>query len=192
MVPANPSLNTAARPANQTTHPFIVQVSAMKVRYYADAEVSNWHSHTLRLLKTIHDEHGISVEIDRIKERSGPITDFPGDIRYSTAREVYERDLKNNRNLIENIDQRPSTTYKRSGDLDITGNIALVDDEESVQWASTLPGYADGYGPGAEPYAALDFLEDVAGSPSNRICVECLHQLDGDENFCPNCGYDLP
>lgn len=192
MVPANPSVDTAACHSEPNDSSVLYTSMAMKIRYYADAEVSNWHNHMLRLLRTMHTEHGISVEIDRITERSGPITDFPGDVRYSTAREVYERDLKNNRDLIENIDQQPSTAYKHSGDLDITGNIAIVDDEESVQWASTLPGYADGYGLGAEPHAALDFLEDVAGSPSNRVCVECLHQLDGDENFCPNCGHDLP
>jgi hypothetical protein len=164
----------------------------MKLRYYADAEVENWHSHMVRLLRTVHDEHGIPVEIDRTNERFGPITDFPGDIRHPTPAKVYERDLKNNRDLIDRIDQQPSKAYKRSGNLEIAGNIAVVDDEENVQWASTFPGYADGYGPGLERQTALDFVEEVADSPSNRICVECLHQLDGDENFCPNCGYNLP
>ena len=163
----------------------------MRLRYYADAEVGNWHSHMVRLLRTVHDEHDISVEIDRINERFGTITDFPGDIRHPTPEEVYERDLKNNRDLIDRIDRQPSKAYKRSGKLDIAGNIAVVD-EEGVQWASTLPGYADGYEPGAESCTALDFLEEVADSPSNRICTECLHQLDGSENFCPNCGHDLP
>jgi hypothetical protein len=113
----------------------------MKVRYYADTEVSNCHNHMLRLLRSIHDEHGISVEIDRITERAGPITDFPGDIRYSTAREVYERDLKNNRNLIENIDQQPSTAIEFDEDgrskrptvwyEEITVELPLTTDEDS-------------------------------------------------------------
>lgn len=77
----------------------------MRLRYYADAEVDNWHSHMARLLRTVHDEHAISVEIDRINERFGTITDFPGDIRHPTPEEVYERDLKNNRDLIDRIDQ---------------------------------------------------------------------------------------
>jgi len=34
----------------------------------------------------------------------------------------------------------------------------------------------------------MDFLEDIATDPSNRLCVECLSLLDGDETFCPNCG----
>jgi len=29
----------------------------------------------------------------------------------------------------------------------------------------------------------MDFLEDIATAPSNRICVECLSLLDGDETF---------
>lgn len=164
----------------------------MKIRYYADADVRGWHDHALRLLRTIHDDHAITVEIDRVEERYGPITDFPGDVRQTTPEDVYERDLKNNRALIDTIDQRPSEAYKRSGKLTIAGNVAVVDDEGIVQWASTLPGYADGYGPDAGPHAAMDFLEDVAQSPSNRICVACLHLLDGDERFCPNCGHELP
>jgi len=38
----------------------------------------------------------------------------------------------------------------------------------------------------------MDFLEDIATDPSNRLCVECLSLLDGDETFCPNCGYEFP
>lgn len=76
--------------------------------------------------------------------------------------------------------------------LDIAGNIAIVDDERTVRWVSTLPDYADGYGPDAKPYAVLDFLEAITRSPSNRVCVECLHLLDSDETFCPNCGSELP
>jgi len=34
--------------------------------------------------------------------------------------------------------------------------------------------------------------EDIATDPSNRLCVECLSLLDGDETFCPNCGYEFP
>lgn len=163
----------------------------MKVRYYADAESRSWHEQTIRLLRTIHDKHGLPVEIDRIDERHTSITGFPGNIKYPTPEEVYERDLKHNRDLTERIDQRPSNAFKSYGDLDIAGNIALVDDEETVQWASTLPGYADGYGPDGGPYASLDFLKEFSRSPSNRVCVECGQLLDGNESFCPNCGCEL-
>ncbi|SFL46618.1 hypothetical protein SAMN04487950_3896 [Halogranum rubrum] len=164
----------------------------MILRYYADAEIPEWHDRTLRLLRTLHDEHGITVEIDRVDEQHGPITDFPGEVRYPTPEDVYERDLKRNRELNQAIDQTPSEAFKRYGKLDIAGNIAVVDDEGTVRWASTLPGYADGYRPGVESRTAMDFLEDIAASPSNRLCVECLSLLDGDENFCPNCGYEVP
>ena len=163
----------------------------MKIRYYTDADIQEWHHHALRLLRTLHDEHDITVEIDRIDEQHGPITDFPGDVRYPSPEEVYERDLKRNRDLNQTIDPTPSEGFKRYGKLDIAGNIAVVDDEGTVQWASTLPGYARGYGPGVESRTAMDFLEDIATSPSNRICVECLHLLDGSESFCPNCGHEL-
>lgn len=164
----------------------------MILRYYADADIREWHDHVLRLLRTLNDEHDIAVKIDRIDEQHGPITDFPGEVRSSTPEEVYERDLKRNRDLNQTIDQTPSEAFKRYGKLDIAGNVAVVNDEETVQWASTLPGYADGYRPGAASQTAMDFLEDIATAPSNRICVECLSLLDSDETFCPNCGYELP
>lgn len=164
----------------------------MKVRYYADAEIREWHEHAIRVLRRIHDKHSIAVEIDRINEQHGPIPDFPGEVRYPTPEAVYERDLKHNRVLNAVIEQTPSEAYKHYGNLDIAGNIAVVDDGGIVQWASTLPGYADGYRPGAESRTAMDFLEDIVSSPSNRVCVECLTLLDGDETFCPNCGHELP
>lgn len=164
----------------------------MKVRYYADADIREWHEHAVHVLRRIHEEHSIAVEIDRINEQHGPVSHFPGEVRYPTPAAVYERDLKDNRALNAVIEQPPSEAYKRYGNLDIAGNIAVVDDGGIVQWASTLPGYADGYRPGAESRTAMDFLEDIVRSPSNRVCVECLTLLDGVETFCPDCGYDLP
>jgi len=164
----------------------------VKVRYYADAAIREWHEHAVRSLRRLHDEHGIPVEIDRIDDQHGSIPDFLGDVRYSTPETVYERDLKHNRALTAVIEQPPSKAYKRDGELDIAGNVAVVDDGGIVRWASTLPGYADRYRPDAESRTAIDFLDDVVSSPSNRVCVECLTLLDGDETFCPNCGHDLP
>jgi hypothetical protein len=84
-------------------------------------------------LGTLHDEHGIAVEIDRIDEQHGPITDFPGEVRTPTPEEVYERDLKRNPDLNQSIGQTPSEAFKRYGKLDIAGNVAVVDDEGTVQ-----------------------------------------------------------
>jgi hypothetical protein len=163
----------------------------MKLRYYADADIREWHEQILRLLRTLHDDHGLVVEINRIDEQHGPITEFPGEVRSSTPEAVYKRDLRRNRALNQSIEPTPSEGFKRYGKIDIAGNVALVDDAGTVQWASTLPGYADGYGPGVEDQTAMDFLEEIATAPSNRFCVECLHLLDGDERFCPNCGSEL-
>ena len=163
----------------------------MNLRYYADADIREWHEQILRLLRALHDDHGLVMEIDRIDEQHGPIIEFPGEVRSSTPETVYERDLKRNRALNQSIESTPSEGFKRYGKLDIAGNVALVDDAGTVQWASTLPGYADGYGPGLEDQTAMDFLEVIATAPSNRFCVEGLHLLDGDERFCPNCGSEL-
>lgn len=163
----------------------------MKVRYYADAEVREWHKHAVRCLTTLHEEHDIAVEIDRIDEQHGQLPEAPGEVRSSTPDEVYERDLKRNRTLNDRIDQRPSEAYKRYGTLEIAGNVAVVSEDGTVKWASTLPGYADGYRPGVGLETAMDFLEDIASEPSNRICSECCAQLDGSEQFCPNCGTNL-
>lgn len=45
----------------------------MHVRYYADADIREHHEHVLRLLRQLHDEHGLVVEIERIDEQHGPI-----------------------------------------------------------------------------------------------------------------------
>jgi len=161
----------------------------MKIRYYADAELREWHDHALQLLETLHDNHGITVEIDRIDTQHGPITEFPGEVRSSTPKTVYERDFKQNRDLATTIDRTPSEVYKFRGDFDIAGHVAVVTD--TVTWASTLHGSAAGHGPGAEDKTPLDFLGDVAESPSNRICTTCAHLLDGTETFCPACGSKL-
>lgn len=163
----------------------------MILLYYADAAVREWHDHALGLLRTLHDEHGIVVEIDRIDEQHGRITDFPGEIRESTPDAIYERDLKRNMELNQVIEQTPSAAFTHNGELDIAGNVAVVDDGGTVRWASTRPGYADGYGPGAASQTMMDFLEAIATAPSNRICVECLHLLAGDESYCPNCGHEF-
>lgn len=161
----------------------------MKLRYYADAEMKHWHNEILRLLKTIYHEHGITVEIDRVEERFGQISDFPGEISRSSPQEVYHRDFEDNDELISNIDWPSSRPYTFGGTFQIADHIALIDD--GVQWASTLQGDAYGHGPGAEEHTPIDFLEDVADSPSNRFCVECVHLLDGDETYCPTCGHEL-
>jgi hypothetical protein len=151
------------------------------MRYYADSDIGELHDHTLRLLGKLHDGHDIPIEVDRIDEQHEPITDFPGEVRGSTPEEIYERDLKRNSDLNQSIEPTPSGGFKRYSKLDIAGNVAVVDDEGTVQWASTLPGYADGYGPGAESQTAMDFLEDIAASPSNRTCVEGLRLFDRDD-----------
>jgi hypothetical protein len=164
----------------------------MKVRYYADPEIREWRDRAVELLETVHVEYDISIEIDHVAERYGSITDFPGNVRQEAPQLVYERDFKNNDALLEVIERRPSRIYKQSGTPDIAGNVAVVDNTDTVRWASTLPGYADGYGPEARLQTAMDFLEDIAQSPSNRICIDCLYVLSGDELFCPSCGVELP
>jgi len=69
--------------------------------------------------------------------------------------------------------------------------VAVVADDGSVVWASTLPGYAGGYMPGVEAETAMDFLDEITSAPSERICIECAGLLDGSEQYCPGCGTDL-
>ena len=163
--------------------------STVIVRYYADAPIRAWHDQILRLLRTLADEQDIAVETDRIDEQHGPITDFPGTVRSSTPEAVYERDVKHNRALRTTIDRQPSKVFKTGRNFDIAGHVAVVTD--TVQWASTLQGDAHGHGPGAADKTPIEFLEAIAESPSNRICIECTQLLDGDERYCPNCGSDL-
>jgi|APHM01.1.fsa_nt_gi hypothetical protein len=163
----------------------------MKLRYYADADVREWHDHAIRCLRSLQEEYDIAVEIDRIDQQHGQLSEFPGTVRQSDPETVYERDLKRNRTLNERIEQTPSEAYKRYGELEIAGNVAVVADDGSVVWASTLPGYADGYMPGVEAQTAMDFLDEITSAPSERFCVECAGLLDGSEQYCPGCGTDL-
>lgn len=162
----------------------------MKVRCYADEEITEMDEYSVRLLGQIHDNHGISVEIDRIDSHHGAITDSHREAHHSTPEEVYKRDLTPNVDLNEALNQTPSEAFKRYGKLNIAGNVAIVDEEETVQWTSALPKYADGYDTRAESQTAMDFLESMAVSPSIRICVKYQSLLDGHESFCPNCGYE--
>jgi hypothetical protein len=164
----------------------------MQLRYYADPPIRDWRDRAIDLLETIGNQHGIPVEIERVEPQYDPISGFSGTVRDSTAQEAYERDLKNNRTLIESTGERPSETFKRSSTLELGGNVAVVGDDGVVEWASTRPGYTDGYGPAARSHTAMNFLEDIAQSPSNRLCIECTHLLSGGERFCPSCGFELP
>lgn len=119
----------------------------------------------------------------------GRLSTFPGDVRHASVHDVYDRDFKDNHDLISNIDWPSPTPYKSGDEIQIAGHVAIVND--GVQWASTLHGDAHGHGLGAEAHTPIDFLEEVAASPSKRVCVACISQLDGDESFCPNCGRDL-
>ena len=159
----------------------------MKLRYYADAELEEWHDRMIQALEQINTAHGIPVEIIRIDVRFDPITDFSGEVHHQSAATVYERDVIDNSDLTANIDRTPTAVFRRH--IDVAGHVAVVDN--GVKWVSTLQGDAYGHGPGAEDLTPIDFLLDVAESPSNRICVDCVELLDGDEKFCPACGSDL-
>jgi hypothetical protein len=163
----------------------------VKIRYYGDAELREWHDRAIHLLTRIQEDHEVPVEIARVNNRYGLDDDFPGEVRSHDPEAIYERDLKRNSALNRAIGPTPSEAFRPSGRFTIAGNIAVVGDGGVVQWASTLPGYADGYGPDAESQTAMDFLEDIAAAPSNRICTDCCHLLQGSEQFCPECGTDL-
>ncbi|MFC4989365.1 zinc ribbon domain-containing protein [Saliphagus infecundisoli] len=162
----------------------------MKLRYYADAQLQEFHDRILDLLEKIYEMHGIPVEVERVEERFGPLSNFPGRVTATPVENVYERDIEQNQKLRSNLDRMPSRVYKIGTRFEIAGHVSLVD--ESVIWISTLRGDAYGHGPRAEEATPIDFLADVAESPSNRVCLECTHLLNGSETFCPNCGHELP
>jgi hypothetical protein len=163
----------------------------MQLRYYTDPPIREWRDWAIELLETIEEQHGITVEIEHVEQQYEHISEFTGTVRQSTAQEVYERDLKNNRAVIESTGERPSEAFKRNGTLELGGNVVVVGDGGTVQWASTRPGYADGYGPAARSQTAMNFLEDIAQSPSNRLCIGCARLLSGGERFCPSCGLNF-
>ena len=49
----------------------------MELRYYADADVREWHNHAIRCLRSLQEEYDIAVEINRIDQQHGQLPDFP-------------------------------------------------------------------------------------------------------------------
>ncbi|RYJ14686.1 hypothetical protein ELS19_12485 [Halogeometricum borinquense] len=112
----------------------------MKLRYYADSYKEEEHREVLEKLTGITEEFGIEVEVERIRERHGAITGFPGEIRESDIENVYNRDFSYNRTLSSNIGEPPSSAFKnaKSTRITITGYVGIV--EDGLQWATRLMG----------------------------------------------------
>ena len=143
----------------------------MVLRDYANTEVRAWHDYTLRLLGTLHDEYGIAVEIDRIDEQHGAITDFPGEVRSLTTEEVYERDLKRNRALNQSIDQTPSEAFKHYGKLD-------TDDDRSKRDPRLLVPLYSLQAPWSSGVLVVD-------GPCSSRTVECRVSVQNHRRPCP-------
>ncbi len=160
----------------------------MKIRYYADAEIRDAQPRDTSAAQ-LHD-HDITVEIDRIDEQHDPIPDFPGEVRRLTPEEVYERDLKRNRSLNAVIEQTPSEAFKRYGTLDIAGNVAVIDEEEPSSGHQPFQDMRTGTDQEPKHRQQWTFSKT---SLHRRVTVSVSNAglLDGDENFCPNCGNDL-
>jgi hypothetical protein len=110
----------------------------MKVRYYAEADIQEWHENTLRLLGELYEDHGITVEIDQIDEQHDPITDFPGEVRTSTPVEVYERDLKHNSALNQSIEPTLQRGSNATVSLRLQSELSRVSLENTLLTSSFL------------------------------------------------------
>lgn len=131
-----------------------------KLRYYADAHDEEDHEAILRLLRRVHDRHGVPVEIERIESEHGPITAFLGEIRRSTTDDAYDRDFYNNRRLSRNVGDPPSTAFQtNSGYRMIRGVVGVIDG--GLAWATR---YASSNNEPDPSRYSVDFLEAVAES----------------------------
>lgn len=132
----------------------------VKLRYYADSYKKEDHQRTLTLLSEINEKYGISVEVERIKERHGSMESFPGKIKQSSIEEVYNRDFHRNRTLSTNIGRPPSKKYKTGGGyISITGYIGIIDN--GLQWATTLSGHPSKYKRVDSTTTTIGFLNQV-------------------------------
>lgn len=136
-------------------------MSEVLLRYYGDNYDEDDHSRIVELLKKVHREHGIKLQVERVNPRYGPIESFPGRVREADLQEVYERDFERNRDLSSNVGRPPSDAFKtNSGNIVISGTVGIVD--SGLRWAAELRSYKEDPG-GSDPNKwAVNFLENVA------------------------------
>lgn len=133
----------------------------MRLRYYADSSYEDDHRTVLDLLRRIHDEWQVPVEIVRIRERHGSIESFPGEIREDSIESAFESDFEYNRDLSANTGHTPKDAYQtKSGLITIAGCVGIV--EADLQWATMLSGEPpDTHSGGAGDTYSISFLRDV-------------------------------
>lgn len=131
------------------------------LRYYGDNHDEDDHMRIVNLLKKVHREHGIKVQVERVNPRYGPIESFLGQVREADLQEVYQRDFERNRDLSSNVGRPPSDAFKtNSGNIAISGTVGIVD--SGLRWAAELRSYKEDP-EGSDPNKwAVNFLENVA------------------------------
>lgn len=133
----------------------------MKLRYYADSSYEDDHESVLSILREIHDEWNIPVEIVRIRERHGVIPAFPGQIHENSIEDAFESDFEYNRDLSANTGHAPTDAYQTKGGLiTIAGCVGIVDGD--LQWATMLSGEPPAtHSGGATDTYSISFLQQV-------------------------------
>ncbi len=143
----------------------------MELRYYGDSSLEADHEVVVDLLSAIHERWDLPVAVERVRDRHGPLSEFPGPVRASSAEAVYERDFADNPLLAANVGHDPEEAFCTDNGLPtIAGCVGVVDTTEDgglLLWSTLLSGEP----PGQElfsPHAyTVGFLEEVLdGGPS--------------------------
>jgi hypothetical protein len=133
----------------------------MRLRYYADSSYEDDHRTVLELLRDVHDEWEIPVEIVRIRERHGTIDAFPGKIREDSIESAFENDFEYNRDLSRNTGHTPKDAYQTtSGLITIAGCVGMFDG--GLLWSTMLSGEPpETHSGGAAETYSISLLRDV-------------------------------
>jgi len=137
----------------------------MELRYYGDSSLETDHEVVVDLLSAIHDRWDLPVAVERVRERHGPLEDFPGPVHESSAETVYERDFADNPLLAANVGHSPEEAFCTENGLPtIAGCVGVVDTVEDgglLLWSTLLSGEP----PGKELFSpdayTVGFLKEV-------------------------------
>jgi hypothetical protein len=136
----------------------------MKLRYYGDSSMAADHRVVVARLDAVHRKWGIPVAVERVRERHGPIEEFPGPVRDADVETVYDRDFLDNPLLGANVGHDPGEAFSTDNGLPtIAGTVGIVepDPDGLLLWATLLSGEP----PGRELFSAdaysVGFLDEV-------------------------------
>lgn len=154
----------------------------MKLRYYGDSSLEADHRAVVDRLAAIHREWGVPVAVERVRDRHGPIEEFPGPVRDGTVERAYRRDFADNPVLAANVGHEPEEAFSTDAGLPtIAGCVGIVEEDDEggfLLWATLLSGEPPGQELFSTGVYSLGFLDEVLESGPEALQARCANSDD--------------